>query len=94
MVETCHCCGAPIIKPDLVRGKKRNRIIQIIRSAPGLNAYEIAERLYANDPEGGADANSVRTTICQLNRLLAPHGLHIYGNNGRYNGYRLIKLEG
>jgi DNA-binding response OmpR family regulator len=92
-MNRCPCCGQVIIAaagPFDDQPVKR-RIYDFLRNHPeGVNRSEIADHIYADDPDGGPDTmNVIAVHIHKMRKRLVPLGLTITGHQGPGSLYRL-----
>jgi hypothetical protein len=69
------------------------RLFEIICRSPGLTQLELADRLYADDPNGGPDNASaaIGSLVNATNVKLIPFRLRLRGN--KHYGHRLERIE-
>lgn len=89
----CSACGQPTGAKPLFYSGFRQMIYDFIRTHPGCNMKQIADHVYSNDEDGGAESNSITVTLHRMRPILASHGLSIIcsGHNA-YTSYHLIEL--
>lgn len=94
--KICKCCGQ-IIPPDASKwfaGKPVQKRIYdyVARHTQNVSSFEIADAIYADDPDGGSDFRCVSVHIWRMNKELAKHKLRIQGRKGRGGTYSLIQI--
>ena len=99
MGDRCPCCGAPVRveawkKALSVLTPQQRRIAEIVASRPGIRMIEVADLVYADDPDGGPEwaEASLAVQTCRANARLAPFGFAIRAGRGCRNGYRVTKI--
>jgi hypothetical protein len=94
-ITNCPHCGSVMLNGLEMQGKIRNRILEFVRSHPGASSHQIADYVYADDPNGGPlDAsNSIIVTIIKMRPLLKLMGLNIRGRVGVGGGYTLVRCQ-
>jgi hypothetical protein len=78
-----------------VSGAQRKQIIDLLLQHPdGMSLQAIADRIYADDPDGGPDfaSNSIWAMVARANVELADQGHRITSTKGRGSVYRIVKL--
>jgi hypothetical protein len=94
-LETCPCCGQTIA-PALFfpRRTVSQRLYDFVAKRPqGVTRNEIADAIYAEDPNGGPDSEgAVKALIWRMNITLRAHKLKIRSSMGRGSVYRLVQL--
>lgn len=98
---SCPCCGAPVRvdRWELALSSLsplQRRIAELVAKRPGLRPLELADLVYATDPDGGPiSAESVVVTrICQMRPRLRAHGFEIVARRGGANvGYHVLPVE-
>ncbi len=80
-------------EPPVHLSRTERRIWNIVRRFPGLPAQDIANMVYADDPDGGplGATETVRVHVRGINRRLAVVGQCISGQRNGHNGYRLYQ---
>jgi len=93
--KTCSCCGQ-LIPPKLFfpRAPVSQRLYDFVASRPqGTTREQIADAIYAEDPNGGPDSPSaIKALIWKMNNRLKPEHLAIRGTMGCGSSYRLVQL--
>jgi len=98
MTQPCYCgkCGQLIPPKILFRNASvKQRIYDFVSQHPeGVNSVQIADHIYADDPDGGPGSPevTVRTHIFFMNRLLNQRGVMIRAGSGRYSTYTLRQV--
>jgi len=95
MVNQCPHCGTWLPQHIQVGGRARKKIYEYIRTHPGCNMDAIVWHVYGSDPNGGPEdpANTIRTIICLLRKILAKHGWAIENRRGVGTTYRIVPLK-
>ena len=92
----CECCGQ-IIPPQnpFVTSPIKARIYAFITKHPeGVTRDQIADHVYADDPNGGPEwTSTISVHIHWMNIKLSKLGLKIASPRGRSSNFRLRKLE-
>ena len=93
--KICPCCGQ-LIPPALMfpNAPVSQRLYDFVSKRPdGVNSQEIADAIYADDPDGGPDSlDAIKALIWRMNNRLKPKRLAIRGTLGRGSAYRLVAL--
>jgi hypothetical protein len=97
----CPCCHREIPGRELqvdafTGGPIMRRILQKLQATRDpVPVRTLADFVYADDPNGGPEGaeNSIRTTICRMNKRLRSDGWQIKGHKGR-GGFRLEQFNG
>lgn len=91
--DICSHCGQIIPPKQLFTHQPvKQRIYDYVVSHPGgVTTQQIMDFIYADDPDGGAEYNTVKVHIYFMNRLLRLHGLQLYAPKGRGSSYTLQK---
>lgn len=96
LAKCCPTCGQTL-PPRVVLPKMRQRIYDYVAAHPnGATVGDIANTIYADDPQGGPDNASVciRTQIWFINnKCLRALGLEIKGKSGPQGLYKLLPYE-
>lgn len=101
-LSSCPCCGQPIDGLGPVEAAYRisghfGRIVEAIarfgRSGRPVNAFEVAEVVYADDPDGGPDdpTNGIRVLIWKRRPQFRAYGWDLEHASGRGGGYRIVR---
>src|SRR6516225_1673600 len=62
--SVCPYCGQPLLHEPRVTGRERRRLVEILARRPhGMTRRELADWLYADDPNGGPENTFA---VCQL----------------------------
>jgi hypothetical protein len=94
VTKTCPCCGQPI-PPALTLPPILQRIYDFVQRWPGCTRSQIADHVYADDPNGGPDSLQVISQhVWRLNVLLKPHGLMVRSHGGPDSTYRIERADG
>jgi hypothetical protein len=91
----CPSCGQTLpLKQDLVTGRERRRLVELLSQRPhGMTRDEIARLLYADDPNGGPENTlAVCQLVHQARLQLMRQGWTIHSNRGPGAHYRLVRL--
>jgi len=96
--HVCAECGHPIPSDEVaaVLSPRQRRVYEIVRLAgtAGISAKEIRNKLYENDPNGGAkNTNIISVFAHYANVRLRPFGLEITARLGPWPLWRLTKTE-
>jgi len=93
MMIACPHCGQPLAPAFKVTGRERKKLVEILTRHPhGLTRRELADRLYADDPDGGPeDTFAVCQLVHQARLQLLPQGYTIVSNRGPGAHYRLVR---
>lgn len=91
-IATCPHCGS-VLNSALFRTRLRQRIYEYVLRHPGCNWREIADYVYALDPHGGPDTNSISVLIYKMNKELQKLGIRIKTRRGPGASYQVIKLK-
>jgi len=68
----------------------RRRVVELIADNPGINGAELIDRIYADDPNGGAmNRKIVSVFVHYARKQLKLDGYEIESSPGRGGGYRL-----
>lgn len=93
--EVCHCCGNPVFRDEVfnVLSGLQRRIFSVVKRAgqAGIPRRDIKDIVYANDPSGGPDTNTISVAVCQMKPRLARFGLTIVSRG--HSGYVLRTLD-
>ncbi len=92
MVKTCPHCGA-IAEQKIFHSPIKQRIFDYVRTHPDAPLQSIHSAVYAEDPNGGPEPNTVTAHVSCMNRHLRPLGMIITAKRGRNSGYRLVKVN-
>lgn len=90
MVDLCPHCGA-VMESAIFLAPVKQRIYDYIRRHAGCTSEEIMRSVWADDPDGGPDSNSLSVHISQMKSTLLQHNLRIDTRRGPGATYRLIK---
>jgi hypothetical protein len=94
-LKICPCCGQ-LIPPKLLfpRAPVSQRLYDFVAKRPdGATREEIADFIYADDPNGGPDSPSaIKALIWRMNNRLKSERVAIRGRMGRGSNYRLVAL--
>jgi hypothetical protein len=98
-VDVCKCCGHPVVADEIARELPPvcQRIFLAVKAAGtrGITTRRIAQIVYADDPHGGPESNSISVLISQsINPRLRNHGLVIRARRGPGAVVRLQALTG
>jgi hypothetical protein len=92
MSTICTRCGQPVAPSGLFLPPIKQRILDAVRSRPGIDAEALRALEWADDPTGGPEDRKVlHVHIHQLNKLMAPHGIQVRGS--RSHGYRVQPIR-
>lgn len=87
----CPSCGQLIAPANPFEGRPvKARIYEYVSKHPGRSRMQIADAVYADDPDGGALDSTISVHIHWMNVKLAKLGLIISASRKR--GYRLVPL--
>lgn len=96
-MNSCPHCHRPYDTYICVGGTVRQRIFDHLRTKlRGATMDELANAAYYDRPDGGPleAKNVICVTICQLNKILALHGLRVRFFGGTQGGrYKLIEYK-
>jgi hypothetical protein len=89
--SVCPYCGQPLQR---VTGRERRRLVEILARRPdGMTRRELADWLYADDPNGGPENTlAVCQLVHQARLQLSRQGYTILSDRGPGAHYRLAKL--
>jgi hypothetical protein len=75
--SVCRYCGQPLLPGLRVTGRERRRLVEILARRPhGMPRGELADWLYADDPNGGPEN---MLAVCQLvHQARLQHPEHSY----------------
>ena len=92
--SVCPCCGQPLLPELHVTGRERRRLVDILARRPdGMTRRELADWLYADDPNGGPENTfAVCQLVHQARLQLTAQGYTIISDRGPGAHYRLAKL--
>lgn len=101
-VSTCPCCGQPIegLGPqqaaNQIGGYFRLIVEAILNLSTGgrpVPAFEIADRIYRDDPDGGPDdpTNTIRVLIWKRRQQYRALGWDVRSLCGRGGGYSIVR---
>lgn len=94
-IKICPCCGQ-LIPPPLFfpRAPVSQRLYDYIAKHPeGAKREDIADAIYADDPNGGPDSPSaIKALIWRMNARLRSEHLAIRGTMGFGSVYKLVAL--
>jgi hypothetical protein len=96
----CPCCrgsGEVQSLTGVSLSMLERRIYEIVQSCggEGIDMHRLSERVYADRRDGGPEyaADSIRATICRMNKRLAASGRQVKASTlGRGAGYRVVPL--
>jgi hypothetical protein len=85
-----------LLAEPYVTGRERRRLVEILARRPdGMTRRELADWVYADDPNGGPESTlAVCQLVHQARRQLARQGYTIASDRGPGAHYRLAKLIG
>src|SRR5215475_6887057 len=94
-MKCCPSCGRPFPPRLKVSGPVRQRVVDIIASRPhGISSADLMALVYAEDPDGGPDCQSIISAIVyHANAQLRDLGYRIVSTLGRGATYSLVKLD-
>jgi hypothetical protein len=74
-------------------GRERRKLVEIlVRRPDGITRQDLADLVYADDPDGGPDNTfAICQLVYQARLRLIPQGYTIVSNRGPGARYRLIK---
>jgi len=92
--SVCPYCGQALPPELRVTGRERRRLVEILARRPhGMTRRELADWLYADDPNGGPENTfAVCQLVHQARLQLAAQGYTIISDRGPGAHYRLAKL--
>jgi hypothetical protein len=93
LLQRCYTVDAAFL-PLRVTGRERRRLVDILARRPdGMTRRELADWLYADDPNGGPENTfAVCQLVHQARLQLAAQGYTIISDRGPGAHYRLAKL--
>lgn len=96
-IVVCSCCGHPT--PDAgARGaltpmQKRFFDIVLRAGTAGITGPEIMNRLYEDDPEGGAECrNVIPVTAKNIRERIESFGITLVGTRGNGSAYYIVPM--
>jgi hypothetical protein len=96
---SCPCCGAILQRDPLQEVSEAvspvmAAILRALSRGGRLNAYELAEKVYADHPDGGplSAAIVMRTVICRDRKKIEPFGFRLCSAPSHGGGYWLERL--
>jgi hypothetical protein len=94
-IETCSCCGQPVVPvEELHLSPIQRRIFDAVRRRPGISAENLRDVVWADDPNGGPECrHCIYVHVFQLNQRLAPLSILVRAPKGAGAGYRVIRRE-
>jgi hypothetical protein len=92
--SVCPYCGQALLPELRVTGRERRRLVEILARRPeGMTRRELADWLYADDPNGGPENTlAVCQLVHQARLQLCEQGYTIISDRGPGAHYRLAKL--
>jgi hypothetical protein len=92
MVKTCPHCGS-ILEERIFSGPMKHAIYEYVRKHPGCNVRQIQDAIYADDPNGGPDTNTINVLMSQMKPRLIENGLRFDTRSGPGATYRLVEIK-
>lgn len=92
----CPSCGQPIILRSAgVLSVLKQRIFNFVKDFPGISAEDLADRVYADDENGGPSTGrkTIHVHINHINKRLEELGSDLRINGNRWGGYYIISAE-
>lgn len=99
----CPCCGAEMHTPGLaalrhvrVTPFQRKVLDVLINTFPkALSARQLANRVYADDPNGGPEnsENCISVYLCRIRKAIQPLGWTAGARGNEQEGIRLRQIE-
>lgn len=96
-MKVCECCGHPVEAAGLERflTRMQRKLYKVVAASggPGIDRDSLVERMYADDPDGGAvSLTIIPTMLFKMRPVLNRHGVDISVKRGPGAVYRLVKL--
>jgi hypothetical protein len=90
----CPHCGRPWPKEPQVTGKRRQAMVNALSRNPnGLTVYQLLDKIYADDADGGACRQVIPVMARSINKQLRSRGWRITATGGPGSRYRLEATE-
>lgn len=71
----------------------KHAIYEYVRKHPGCNVRQIQDNIYADDPDGGPDTNTINVLMSQMKPTLIANGLRFDTRSGPGATYRLVEIK-
>ena len=96
--DICPTCNRPLADTGIAATLPRikRRIFEAVANAGemGINRFEIMDKVYGDDPDGGPDNDFIiKVHISQINKRIREAGLHITGDRVGPRNPKLYRLE-